>query len=327
VTQPTPASPPRWELYRLLSDPVRLALLALLAEDELAVGELAEILGEGQPKISRHAAQLREADIVQARKHGTWVLLSLARGARRDPVVADALAAGRALAERDDLFAKAESVVSARDERSKEFFARATQKPTRPSLLPREAAVFLAGVGPLLARRRLAVDAGTGDGLLLELLAPLFEEVLAIDRSPERLEQAKARVARHRVDNVAFEVGELESPSVDAAVRARCAAGADLVIASRVLHHAALPRKAMASLAGLLRSGGTLLVIDYAPHDEGRLASDEADLWLGFSTGELEDFARGAGLVDVHLREFLPTGLPEGPDSHIPWTLFSATRP
>src|SRR5215475_7236053 len=82
-----PAS--RWELYRLLADPVRPRLLALASTEELGVGELAELLREGQPKISRHAAALRDAGLLAARRQGTWTLLRLAAGAADDPVVAD----------------------------------------------------------------------------------------------------------------------------------------------------------------------------------------------------------------------------------------------
>ena len=106
---------PRWELYRLLSDPVRVRLLALADLEELAVGELAELLGEGQPKVSRHAAALRDAGLVTARRNGTWVLLKLAPGVASDPVVGDALSAGRKLVEEEGLLPRVEAVVRARE--------------------------------------------------------------------------------------------------------------------------------------------------------------------------------------------------------------------
>lgn len=81
----------RAELYRLLADPVRLRLLALASVEELGVGELAELLGEGQPKVSRHATALRDAGLLSARRQGTWTLLRLASGATADAVVADAV--------------------------------------------------------------------------------------------------------------------------------------------------------------------------------------------------------------------------------------------
>ncbi|MEO7313173.1 MAG: metalloregulator ArsR/SmtB family transcription factor [Chitinophagaceae bacterium] len=88
ITSPSPrrTSGERWELYRLLGEPVRLRLLALAAQEELAVGELAELLGEGQPNVSRHAAPLRQAGLLVVRKEGTRALIRLAEGAAADAV-------------------------------------------------------------------------------------------------------------------------------------------------------------------------------------------------------------------------------------------------
>src|SRR5829696_7211436 len=105
----------RWELYRLLADPVRPRLLALASLEELAVGELAEPLREGQPKISRHAAALRDDGLLAARKQGTWTLLRLAPGAGDDPVVADAVHAGIASCRADGTLARVEEILLARD--------------------------------------------------------------------------------------------------------------------------------------------------------------------------------------------------------------------
>src|SRR6516162_5398655 len=91
----------RWELYRILSEPVRLRLLALAADEELAIGELAELLGESQPNVSRHTAPLRQAGLLAVRKQGTRTLVRLADGAHADAVVADALGSGRALCDED----------------------------------------------------------------------------------------------------------------------------------------------------------------------------------------------------------------------------------
>ena len=111
------ASKERWELYKLLSDPTRLKLLALAAAEELAVSELAELLREGQPKVSRHATALRDASLLSARKQGTWVLLRLAPEAADDPVVADALQAGTELCAADDTLERIAGVIAGRRRR------------------------------------------------------------------------------------------------------------------------------------------------------------------------------------------------------------------
>src|SRR5581483_7764911 len=117
-------APPRWELYRLLAEPVRLKLLALAAEEELSIGELAELLGESQPNVSRHAAALRQAALVRDRREGTRTLLRVASEVARDPVVADALASGRGLCDSDGVIARVAEVVRAREAAAHEFFAR-----------------------------------------------------------------------------------------------------------------------------------------------------------------------------------------------------------
>src|SRR5262245_34061265 len=122
--QALPAGDSRWQLYRLLSDPTRLKLLALAAEEELSVGELAELLDESQPNISRHAAPLRQAGLLSDRRQGTRTLIRLADGARGDAVVADALEAGRKLCAADGSLGRVADVVLRRDAKTREFFAR-----------------------------------------------------------------------------------------------------------------------------------------------------------------------------------------------------------
>src|ERR1700690_340931 len=110
------AAASRWELYRLLADPVRPRLLALTSTEELGVGELAELLREGQPKISRHAAALRDAGLLTARRQGAWPPPRLAAGAGAGAVVAAAVAAGLSSCRSDGPLARVEEVMRARDE-------------------------------------------------------------------------------------------------------------------------------------------------------------------------------------------------------------------
>src|SRR5258707_14705476 len=116
------ASDARWHLYRLLADPVRLRLLALTQDVELSVGELADVLEQTQPNVSRHAGPLRQGGHLADRRDGTRTLLRLADGAAQDPVVADALAEGHRLCEEDGSLSRVAELVRARDARSREYF-------------------------------------------------------------------------------------------------------------------------------------------------------------------------------------------------------------
>jgi ArsR family transcriptional regulator len=318
----------RWQLYRLLGEPIRLRLLALAAAEELAIGELAELLGESQPNVSRHVGPMRKAGLLAERKQGTRLFVFLTDEARRDPVVADALVAGRALVEADGSLARIGDVVGAREAATRELFGRPRELATSAQLPP-ELPAYLTALAPLIAERRLAVDAGTGDGSLLDVLAPVFERVVAVDREEAQLVRAKERVERRGYDNVELVWGALDDVLVRAAVTrsAGRAGGADVVFASRVLHHAPKPAVAMKALAQLARPGGHVVVIDYATHEDERLRAEQADVWLGFSPNELVRLAHTAGLVEHAVTAIPLARNGTGPDKHLAWQVLVARRP
>lgn len=318
--QSLPGSETRWQLYRLLSDPVRLRLLALAAEEELSVGELAELLGEAQPNVSRHAAPLRQAGLLCDRRQGTRTLVRLSDEAARDAVVVDALAAGRQLCAAEGSLAKVAEVVASRDARTREFFS---QPGDGEVGLSPELPLYLSAFARLIADRGLAVDAGTGDGVLLDLLAPIYDRVVAIDRSTAQLERARQRVRAHGYTNVTLIEDQIDGDRVRAAV----GGGADLVLAVRVLHHAPRPKAALKDLTELARPGGKILVIDYARHEDERMSEQQADVWLGFSEQELSSFAAAARLEQVSVGP-APLRLPRvGVDAHLPCLTLLGTRP
>jgi DNA-binding transcriptional ArsR family regulator/ubiquinone/menaquinone biosynthesis C-methylase UbiE len=313
----------RWELYRVLAEPVRLRLLAAAARDELTIGELAELTGESQPNISRHLAPLRRLGLLTERKQGTRVLVRLAEPARRDAVVMDALASGTALCEPDAMLERIAPLIKRRDAAAREFFARPVESP-QDQRHPDELAAYLMAIAPLLARRELAVDVGTGEGRLLEVLAPLFDKVIAIDREPAQLERARVRTRLRGYQNVELMIGDLLSEAVQELVQHDGLA--DAVFASRVLHHAPRPAEAMVRLASLARPGGAVIVLDYAPHEDEMMREEQADLWLGFSAQELAQLARAAGLSDARTQAIPQSFRGTGPDRHLVWQIFSARR-
>jgi DNA-binding transcriptional ArsR family regulator len=326
VDTPTATTPTaRWELYRLLGEPVRLRLLALAAEDELSVGELAELIGEAQPNVSKHVAALRRAGLLAVRKQGNRALVSVGE-VTGDAVVRDALAAGRALVTEDGSLARVPEIVRARDAASRAFFDEAASE-LEPDSLPPELPAYLAALAPLVPHRELAVDVGTGDGRMLDVLAPVFAHVVAIDRSARQLARAKKRVLARGYANVELAVGELDDASVRRLVRKHD--GADVVFASRMLHHAAQPQRTLEKLGELARPGGSVVVIDYIAHEDEALREQQADVWLGFDPIELRDMARAAGLSRPEVRP-LPSLLHRGArtaDAHVAWQVLVARRP
>ena len=314
----------RWELYRVLGDPLRLQLLAVAAVEELAIGELADLLGESQPNVSRHVSLLRKLGLLAERKQGTRVLVRLADDAREDAVVADAITAGRTLCEPEGTLERIADLIKRRDQPAREFFARAQSPDANAMAYPNELPAYLSAMAPLITRRELAVDVGTGEGRLLDVLAPVFKQVIAIDREPAQLAVAKERAKVRGYQNVQFLAGDLLDPAVRAAVTV--AGLADAVFASRVLHHAPRPADTVRRLTRLVRPGGTLVVLDYAPHADESMREQQADLWLGFAPEELGRFATQAGLCDVGLRTIPRSFCGTGPDRHLSWQLFTARR-
>jgi ArsR family transcriptional regulator len=315
------------ELYRLLADPGRLQLLALCAEEALAVGELAAALRDSQPQVSRRAAPLRQAGLLGARRDGTrtWLQAELGEASSklRDPVLADALEEGRRLCREDGSLARMAAVVAAREERGQAFFDAAPDAP--PATVHPTHLAPLAALAPLLPGRQLAVDVGAGDGPLLDVLAPLYRQVLAVERSRTRLAACAARIAERGYPNVGLISGSYEDPEL--AARVAAAGGADLVFASRILHHASRPTQALAAFARLLKPGGHLVVLDYLPHSDDEMRETRADVWLGFSPAELAARMGEVGL-DVVAELPIPSALhPGGEDAHLAWHAVVARAP
>ncbi len=321
--RPTGPRLPRVELYRLLSDAGRLQILALCAAEELSVGELGEVLRESQPQISRRVAPLRDAGLLDARRDGTRTWLKAAPGP--EPVISDALDEGRRLCLKDGSLARLPKVLAAREESGRAFFDEARAEAPSPGGLPDAAHLaHLAALGPLLPGRALAIDVGTGEGALLEVLAPLYERVIAVDRSRSRLARCATRVAERGFHHVSLFPGSYD----DAALveRVELAGGADLVFASRTLHHASRPAQAIAAFARLLRRGGHLAVLDYLSHTNERMR-EQGDVWLGFSAQELNEQLEAAGLEPVGEVAIPLAFHREGPDAALDWHAVVARKP
>ena len=316
--------PLRWELYRALSEPVRLRLLALVAAEELSVGELAELLGESQPNVSRHLTPLKQCGALTVRKQGTRVLVRAAQACRTDPVLTDATESGRELARDDGSLSRIAGVLVARESAAREYFAqkRATED---VGALPAEQSIYLRALATLLPSRALCIDAGTGEGSLLDVIAPVFHRVVAMDREPAQLEVARARARNRGYDNVDFVHADVADP----ASRDKLAGTADVVFAVRLLHHASKPAELMARLATYCKPptnharGGAVLCLDYSRHEDEAMTS-QGDVWLGFEPEELRSFAERAGFDTISV-ERAPAPA-RGPDRHLPWVCVAAYK-
>lgn len=275
--------------FRALADDTRLVLLAALLDDELSVGELAEVVEAPQPGVSRHLAALAQAGLVGARKQGTATFYRLTQG---DELLLGPLSAelGR-LARAHKLAARIERVLARRAAKGATFFDRAEDWDTLRAELFADSA-GLASLVPLLPRELVVADVGTGTGGMLPYLAEVAREIIAVDLSAEMLRRARATARRLGLSDVRFLKGELGAlPIPDASV--------DAAFAALVLHHAPRPAPALRELCRITRPGGAVVVVDLVSHGHEWLREEQADVWLGFGRDELVDLAARAGLERV----------------------------
>ncbi|HEX4768277.1 MAG TPA: metalloregulator ArsR/SmtB family transcription factor [Lichenihabitans sp.] len=280
----------------------RLRLLALLAEAELTVSELVTILGQSQPRVSRHLKLLVEAGLVERHREGAWAFFSAADRGATAGLGRDIL--GR-LDEHDPILqadrSRLAEVRAARVASAELYFAAQAPDWDRIRALHVaeervEAAVIeVVGPGPI----RALLDLGTGTGRMLELLAPRSDRAVGIDGSHAMLNVARTSLERLGLRNVQLRQGDLYALPVERD-------GYDLVVIHQVLHYLEDPARALREAARVLRPGGRLVVVDFAPHGDESLRQDHAHRRLGFAREEIERFMRDAGLDIVTGRDLKP---------------------
>ncbi len=297
---------------RACAEPTRLRLLALAARGSFCVMDFCEVLGQSQPRLSRHLRLLTEAGLMDRVREGANVWLALppaetasgnlvrvllARLPEDDPVLeADRRHAARVLAER------------AR-EATELFRARGADWDEMRALgLP--AAEVEAALLSLLPPSPIArlLDIGTGTGRLLEMLAPHVHGAVGVDASRAMLALARARLGQPGLRHCSVRLADMYRLPMDHA-------GFDAAVMQMVLHHAEDPAAALAEAARVLRPGGRLMVVDLDRHDDAEAVRRLAHRWPGFTDAEVAALLRGAGLVpgpantvDGRLRVRLWTG-------------------
>ena len=282
------------EIFRSLGDPTRVRIVALLREMELTVGELAQVLGQSQPRVSRHVRILIEAGLLDRRKEGSWVFLSLGKPCRMNPLFELLDQWTRIDGEDPWTLADAARLAAVRADRAaaaeRYFAARAKDWDRIRSLHIAESEVE-AAIARALGKQPVGrlVDIGTGTGRMIELFGRHADHALGVDRSPEML-----RVARVKLAEAGLPAAELRQGDMYALPLA--GGSADTVIIHQVLHYAQQPAGAVAEAARLLAPGGRLLIVDFAPHEREELRSSDAHVRLGFADEAVLKFLATAGL-------------------------------
>jgi ArsR family transcriptional regulator len=282
-------------------DETRIRLLALLQQGERTVKELTEILGQSQPRISRHLKVLADAGLVSRSPEGSWVYYRLADDeAGRDVAlgILNGLDAGDPDLRRDN--ERLANLKRQNREAAERFFAEHASRwdEIRSLHAPEqqvEAAILARAPGPF----RAVLDIGTGTGRMLELFASRYERALGIDLSPAMLAVARANLERAAIDHARVRLGDVMNLPV-------LRDSFDLVVIHQVLHFLEDPARAIAEAARALAPGGTLLIIDFAPHELEHLRQTQAHRRLGFARQQMKQWVAAAGLALQAVEDLVP---------------------
>ncbi|MBV9835278.1 MAG: ArsR family transcriptional regulator [Alphaproteobacteria bacterium] len=273
-------------LLRAAAEDTRLRILALAARDQLTVSEFVDILGQSQPRVSRHLKLMVEAGLLERFREGQWAYFRLARHPELAPVV-EAIVAK--LGAEGDL-ARLEDLRRRRENRAIAYFrTNAERWDQLRALHIDDAEIEKALVDLLPDDAGSLLDIGTGTGRILEVLARHAERATGIDQSREMLAVARTNLARAGLGNVEIRQADMYAlPFASMSV--------DVVSIHQVLHYAEDPAAVLREAARVLAPGGTALIVDFAPHDLVELRREHAHVHLGFADNQVAGWLAAAGL-------------------------------
>ena len=302
---------------RAVAEPTRLRLVALLSRAELTVTEISHVIGQSQPRTSRHLRLLVDAGILERMPEGAFVFYRLADGS-----------ASAALARQIAAFAAAADTTIAADLAALERVRRARSQAAAAYLTAHTAELdALRGmyVGEAEVERAMLallvdegpigrlLDIGTGTGRILELLAPHSERSIGLDVDHDMLVLARAALGEAQLSQASVRQGDLHRPPFEAA-------SFDVAVMHHVLHLLDEPGEAVADAARLLRPGGRLLIVDFAAHGLEHLRDLHGHRRLGIADEEMRGWASAAGL-ELESERSLPSPKPSEPLTVRLWLL------
>ncbi len=268
-------------VLRAIGEESRLRIVALLQHGELTVSDLTDILGQSQPRISRHLKLLADAGVVDKHREGAWAFFDLTSEGPIAGVVRDVLARTD---EHDPAIAadldRLHVVRSRRTAAAQEYFARIAGRWDEERSLHAADEIVEAAIVDALSDReyRSVLDLGTGTGRMLQLLAgdtAQIDRAVGLDNSHSMLAVARANLERSEVRHIDLRQGDVYSPPFERD-------SFDLIVIHQVLHFLDDPAHAVREAARLLAPGGRLLIVDFAPHTLEFLRTEHAHRRLGF---------------------------------------------
>ncbi|WP_421860327.1 ArsR/SmtB family transcription factor [Oceanicaulis sp.] len=293
---------------KALAEPTRLRIVSLLAQGELTVSEIMQVLGQSQPRISRHLKLLADAGLCERFPEGGWVFYRLMRTgpvSRLAALVEEFTEANEPQVHRDRQ--RLQELKRLRAEEAAKYFEAAAQEWSQIRSLHFSDAEVETAMLDLAEDRRFKqhVDVGTGTGRILELFIDQADEGMGVDLSREMLHVARAKLTEAGLSSRFVRQADASALPLDEGA-------ADLVTLHQVLHYLPDPQAALSECARVLAPGGLLLVVDFAEHHHETLRIQHHHRWLGFPPAQVTAWLQTSGLTLKSLRTLEPEGIEGG---------------
>lgn len=290
------------DVLKAIAEPTRLRILLLLDAGDLTVSDLTQILGQSQPRVSRHLRLLHEAKLIERYQEGAWAYFSLSDCSNRRKIVGSILDR----LQKNDLKIAHDSerlrhVKQQRSLAAASYFSKNAEQWDElrrlhvPDDAVEKAMLDIVGTTPFQSM----LDIGTGTGLLLKLFAPLYTRGIGVDINREMLAVARVNLDHAGISHAQVRLGDVAALPVDNETF-------DLVTIYQVLHFLDDPQSAIGEAQRVMRAGGRLIIVDFATHNIEFLREQYAHLRLGFSDAQIEHWLKQAGLTLEKTMSFSP---------------------
>lgn len=287
------------QAMRAVAEPTRLRVLNLCAHSELTVSDLVGLLGQSQPRLSRHLKLLVEGGVLVRHQEGAWARYRLAgAGSANKGASAFAGAVLDLLPLEDPTLARdldrLDKLRQKRDAEAAAYFTRNAERWDRIRSLHVDEDALSESLTRITADWPLGnlIDIGTGTGKLLELFGPRATTAVGIDLSADMLRVARSAIERMGLDHCQVRQADMYQLPCEAE-------SFDTAVLHMVLHYAQDPTLALAEAARALSDEGRIVIVDFAQHTLAELRAEHAHRWPGFDRHQIESWLQETGFHDV----------------------------
>jgi ArsR family transcriptional regulator len=280
------------EILKASAEPTRMRVLVLLSSGDLTVSDLTEILGQSQPRISRHLKLLSEAGLIERYQEGAWAWFRLRRDGEASSLIRKIIEGASGV---DPVMTRDQNrlgqVRTARAEKAQAYFSQNASGWDELRRLHVSEEKVESALRELVGERPVDsfLDLGTGTGRLLQVLEGIYRHGTGIDASREMLAVARANLERSGISKATIRLGDIFNLPLESE-------RFDLVTIHQVLHYLENPEIAIKEAARMLRPGGRLVIVDFAPHQVESLRGEHHHARLGFGHAQMQDWLGKLGL-------------------------------